>query len=69
MKEQSMTQETNETKQSDFGKPRRPWRRIAIAALIGSMAAGVGLTAFAHGGGPFGGGEDARGCARARDAD
>lgn len=51
-----MTHETNETKQPDSGKPRRPWRRLAIAAVIGSMAAGVGLTAFAHGGGPFGGG-------------
>jgi protein CpxP len=56
MKEQDMTQATNETKQPDSGKPRRPWRRIAIAALIGSMAAGLGMTAFAHGGGPFGGG-------------
>jgi Spy/CpxP family protein refolding chaperone len=56
-----MTQETNKTKQPDSGRPRRPWRRIAIAALIGSMAAGVGMTAFAHGGGPFGGGFGHRG--------
>jgi Spy/CpxP family protein refolding chaperone len=46
-----MTQDT--TKPS--GAPRRPWRRLAIGALIGSLAAGVGLSAFAHGGG-FGGG-------------
>jgi len=51
-----MTEQTNETEQPDSGNPRRPWRRIAIAALIGSMAAGVGVKAFAHGGGPFGGG-------------
>jgi Spy/CpxP family protein refolding chaperone len=51
-----MTEQTNETEQPDSGNPRRPWRRIAIAALIGSMAAGVGVMAFAHGGGPFGGG-------------
>jgi Spy/CpxP family protein refolding chaperone len=50
-----MTEQTNETSQPGAGKPRRPWRRIAIAALAGSIATGVGLTAFAHGGGPFGG--------------
>lgn len=42
------------------GKPRRPWRRVAIATLIGGLVAGVGFEAFAHGGpggfGPFGGG-------------
>jgi len=41
------------------GKPRRPWRRVAIATLIGGLVAGVGIKAFAHGGpggfGPFGG--------------
>lgn len=54
-----MTEQTNganETNQPDSGRPSRPWRRIAIAALIGSLAAGVGAKAFAHGGGPFGGG-------------
>jgi Spy/CpxP family protein refolding chaperone len=51
-----MTEQTNETEQPDSGNPRRPWRRIAIAVLIGSMAAGVGVKAFAHGGGPFGSG-------------
>jgi Spy/CpxP family protein refolding chaperone len=51
-----MTHETNETKQPDSGKPRRPWRRMAIAALIGGLVAGVGIKAFAHGAGPFGGG-------------
>jgi Spy/CpxP family protein refolding chaperone len=55
MKEHEMSQETNETKQPDSGKPRRPWRRIAIATLIGGLAAGAGITAFAHGG-HFGGG-------------
>ena len=50
------TNETNETNQPDSGRPRRPWRRIAIATLIGGMMAGVGMKAFAHGGGPFGGG-------------
>jgi Spy/CpxP family protein refolding chaperone len=50
-----MTDQTNGTNPRDAGKPRRPWRRIALATLIGSVAAGVGLTAFAHGGGPFGG--------------
>lgn len=47
------------------GKPRRPWRRVAIATLIGGLVAGVGLNAFAHGGhggfGPFGGGFGHRG--------
>ncbi len=46
-----MTQDTNQTRTS----PRRPWRRIAIAALAGSLGAGVGMAALAHGGG-FGGG-------------
>jgi Spy/CpxP family protein refolding chaperone len=50
-----MTEQTNATNQPDSGKPRRPWRRVAIAALIGSLATGAGLTAYAHGGGPFGG--------------
>ncbi|HSD40793.1 MAG TPA: Spy/CpxP family protein refolding chaperone [Burkholderiales bacterium] len=50
-----MTEQTKETNHPDSGKLRSPWRRIAIATLIGSVAAGVGLTAFAHGGGPFGG--------------
>jgi Spy/CpxP family protein refolding chaperone len=46
-----MTQDTNESRQA----PRRPWRRLVVAALVGSLGAGVGMTAFAHGGG-FGGG-------------
>ena len=46
-----MTQDTNQTRTS----PRRPWRRIAIAARAGSLGAGVGMAALAHGGG-FGGG-------------
>ena len=51
-----MNQETtNDTKQSGGGRLRRPWRRAAIAALIGGLVAGVGVKAFAHGG-PFGGG-------------
>jgi Spy/CpxP family protein refolding chaperone len=50
-----MTEQTNESKQSENGKPRKPWRRIAIATLIGGLVAGVGINAFAHGGGPFGG--------------
>jgi Spy/CpxP family protein refolding chaperone len=45
-----MTQDTNESGQA----PRRPWRRLVVAALVGSLGAGVGMTAFAHGGG-FGG--------------
>lgn len=56
-----MTDQTNGTNPAGPGKPRRPWRRVAIATLIGSVAAGVGLTAFAHGGGPFGGGFGHRG--------
>jgi Spy/CpxP family protein refolding chaperone len=45
---------TQDTKKS--GQARgRTWRRIAIAALAGSLGAGIGMTAFAHGGG-FGGG-------------
>jgi Spy/CpxP family protein refolding chaperone len=42
-----MTQDTNESRQA----PRRPWRRLVIAALVGSLGAGVGMQAFAHGGG------------------
>lgn len=41
-----MTQDTSETRPAS----RRPWRRLAIAALAGSLAAGVGMTALAHGG-------------------
>jgi Spy/CpxP family protein refolding chaperone len=46
-----MRQDSNESGQAR----RRPWRRIAIAALVGSLGAGIGMQAFAHGGG-FGGG-------------
>jgi len=42
-----MTQDTNESRPA----PRRPWRHIAIAALAGSLGAGIGMQAFAHGGG------------------
>jgi Spy/CpxP family protein refolding chaperone len=45
---------TQDIHQSGRGA-RRPWRRIAIAALVGSLGAGLGINAFAHGGG-FGGG-------------
>lgn len=45
-----MTQDTSQSRQA----PRRPWRHIAIAALVGSLGAGIGMQAFAHGGG-FGG--------------
>jgi Spy/CpxP family protein refolding chaperone len=50
-------QTTPETPPSS-GKPRRPWRRAAIATLIGGLAAGIGATAIAHGGpgGGWGGG-------------
>jgi Spy/CpxP family protein refolding chaperone len=51
-----MTEQTNETEQPDSGNPRRPWRRIAIAADRSMAAAGVGVKAFAHGGGRLGGG-------------
>jgi Spy/CpxP family protein refolding chaperone len=54
-KEYGMTQETDKPGQSGPSAARRPWRRLAIATLIGGLAAGVGLTAFAHGG-QFGGG-------------
>lgn len=46
-----MAQDTNETRPASH----RPWRRAVIAALVGSLGAGVGMQAFAHGGG-FGGG-------------
>jgi Spy/CpxP family protein refolding chaperone len=59
-KELHMTEQTNETRQPDSGKPRRQWRRTAIAALLGGLVAGVGLTAFAHGG-PSGSGFGHRG--------
>lgn len=47
-------------------KPRRPWRRVAIATLIGGLAAGIGATAIAHGGpggwhGGWGGGRGMHG--------
>jgi protein CpxP len=34
---------------SDRTKPRRPWRRVALVTLLGSIAAGIGATSFAHG--------------------
>jgi Spy/CpxP family protein refolding chaperone len=58
MEEQTNTPDTG-------AKPRRPWRRVAIATLLGGLVAGVGINAFAHGGaggfGPFGGGFGHRG--------
>ena len=47
-------------------KPRRPWRRAAIATLIGGLAAGIGAKAIAHGGpggwhGGWGGGRGMHG--------
>jgi Spy/CpxP family protein refolding chaperone len=51
-----MNEQSNQTKQPEGGKPRRPWRRIAIATLIGGLVAGMGVKALAHGGGPWGGG-------------
>jgi len=43
--------ETNpESSASAADKPRRPWRRAAIATLLGGLAAGIGATAIAHGG-------------------
>ena len=47
-----MEEQTNTSNPS--GKPRRPWRRIAIATLNGGVVAGAGFKALAHGG-PFGG--------------
>jgi Spy/CpxP family protein refolding chaperone len=38
----------------DFNERKSRWRRITLAALIGSLTAGIGATAFAHGG-PSGG--------------
>lgn len=46
-----MTQDSKETRRA----PHRAWRRLVIAALVGSLGAGVGMAAFAHGGGPGGG--------------
>lgn len=42
-----MKQSTNESGRA----AHRPWRRLAIAALVGSLGAGAGMQAFAHGGG------------------
>jgi periplasmic protein CpxP/Spy len=47
-------------------KPRRPWRRAAIATLIGGLAVGIGAKAIAHGGpggwhGGWGGGRGMHG--------
>jgi Spy/CpxP family protein refolding chaperone len=45
-----VSDQTNpETTPSSKG-PRRPWRRAAIATLIGGLAVGIGAAAFAHGG-------------------
>ena len=58
-------QTTPETTPSS-DKPRRPWRRAAIATLIGGLAAGIGAKALAHGGpggwhGGWGGGRGMHG--------
>lgn len=53
MSNETPTPQTNE-------KPRRPWRRIAIATLIAGAVAGLGFKAYAHGG-PWGHGCGARG--------
>ena len=62
-----MNPETNpEFTPSASDKPRRPWRRAAIATLIGGLAAGIGAKAIAHGGpggwhGGWGGGRGMHG--------
>lgn len=58
-------QTTPETTPSS-DKPSRPWRRAAIATLIGGLAAGIGAKAIAHGGpggwhGGWGGGRGMHG--------
>lgn len=35
---------------SSADEPRRPWRRVVMATLIGGLAAGIGAKALAHGG-------------------
>ncbi len=46
-----MNPETNpQSTPSASDKPRRPWRRVAMATLIGGLAAGIGAKALAHGG-------------------
>ena len=62
-----MNPETNpESTPSASDKPRRPWRRAAIATLIGGLAVGIGAKAVAHGGpggwhGGWGGGRGMHG--------
>jgi protein CpxP len=51
-KEQHMNVHMNS--QGTTGSRSRPWRRVALAALVGGLMAGAGAQAFAHGG-PFGG--------------
>jgi protein CpxP len=41
----------------------RPWRRAAVATLIGGLAVGMSATAFAHGPGGWGGGRGSAGAA------
>lgn len=58
-------QTTPETTPSS-DKPRRPWRRAAIATLLGGLAVGIGAKAIAHGGpggwhGGWGGGRGMHG--------
>lgn len=62
-----MNPESNpESTPSASDKPRRPWRRAAIATLIGGLAVGIGAKAVAHGGpggwhGGWGGGRGMHG--------
>jgi len=55
-----------ESTPSPSDKPRRPWRRAAIATLLGGLAVGIGAKAIAHGGpggwhGGWGGGRGMHG--------
>ncbi len=45
---------TKQTSNLEQGPRRRFFKRAAIATLIGGIAAGIGIKAFAHGGGPGG---------------
>ena len=45
-----MNPETTPATTSSADQPRRPWRRVVMATLIGGLAAGIGASALAHGG-------------------
>jgi len=49
-KDMSVSDQTNPETTPSSDRPRRPWRRAAIATLIGGLAAGIGAAAIAHGG-------------------